>query len=126
VVRLLAQDPDVCTFVVEGEASAIQFRDAYSSLMSMPPRLTLFDLTAATAGQVDVDDVLDLGRRLVEIGRQRLVVSKAALVCSREPDYSVLRAFLTAVPLERSPVRFAIFATRESARAWLTAGEGVA
>jgi len=51
--------------------------------------------------------------------------SRAAFVCSREPDYLIVRSFTTAALIEGHPVRFAIFAERESAQAWLESG-GVA
>ena len=74
---------------------------------------------------MDVDAVLDLARRLGEVERRHPMRSKAAFVCSREPDYLAVRSFTTAALREGHPVRFAIFAERESARAWLESG-GVA
>jgi hypothetical protein len=55
VVKLLAQESEVCTFVADGETSAAELRDAYQALSSAPPHLTLFDLTSATAGRIDLD-----------------------------------------------------------------------
>lgn len=71
---------------------------------------------------MDVDVMLDLARRLGEVARKHSMGSRAAFVCSREPDYLRVRSFITAALLERHPVRFAIFAERESARAWLESG----
>jgi hypothetical protein len=126
VVKLLAQDSEVWTFVADGETSAAQLRDAYPGLEAAPPHRTLIDLTSATVVRIDLVTMLDLAKRLVEAGRQRLRLSRAALVCSREPDYSRVRAFATAVLLEGLPVRLAVFAERESAKAWLDSGGAAA
>jgi len=89
-----------------------------------PLRLTLHDLTSAP-GRVDADAMRDLARQLGEVGRRHPMRSRAAFVCSREPDYLIVRSFTTAALIEGHPVRFAIFAERESAQAWLESG-GVA
>ena len=122
MVKLLAQDSGVWTFVADGETSAAQLRDAYRDLEAAPPHLALFDLTSASAMRIDLDSMLDLARSLGETGRQRSRLSKAAVVCSREPDCSRVRSFVTTALLERLPVRFAVFAGRESAKAWLDSG----
>ncbi len=119
MVKLLAQESEVCTFVADGETSAAELRDAYQALSLAPPHRTLFDLTSATAERIDLDTMLDLARRVAEVGHRRLRLSRAALVCTRDPDYSMARALVTAVLLEGLSIRVAVFAEREAAKAWL-------
>jgi hypothetical protein len=123
MVELKERSADRTTFVAVGKVSPSELFEAYCAFLdSGPTPLTVVDLSSATLAGIDAESMRELARRVAQLGKQRHVRGKAAIVCSRDVDFGMARMFSTLASLEGHPMEFAVFPGLNSARAWL-AGE---
>jgi len=125
MMRLVAQDAELSTFVAQGALSPDEILKAYSVVLnSSPTRLTLLDLSSASLAHISGDSMRELARRVAELGKKRRKAGRTAIVCSRDVDFGMARMFSTLASLEGHPLKFAVFPGPNSARAWLRGETG--
>jgi hypothetical protein len=121
MVELKERSADITTFVAAGDLRPHELLDAYRAFLdSAPTPLALIDLSSASLARIDAESMRQLARRTAELGKQRHVRGKAAIVCGRDVDFGMARMFSTLASLEGHPIQFAVFPGPNSARAWLT------
>jgi hypothetical protein len=123
VLELEKTATDIATFVAAGELTSDELLEAHRTCVDWAPLvLALVDLSSATLARIDGEAMRQLARRAAQLGIERGVRGRVAIVCARDVDFGMARMFSTYVSLYSHPLRFEVFPGLNSARAWL-AGE---
>jgi hypothetical protein len=120
MVDLVQKSAKLSSFVGRGEVTSAELLEAYKSFLdSSPTPFALLNLAAASLARIDAEGVRALAERVMEMGKERWTDGRAAIVCSRDSDFSTARMFVTLLSRMGFPVQFAVFPGAHSATAWL-------
>jgi hypothetical protein len=120
MVAIVSRQPKLTTFVVQGELGFDEVIVTYAHFLGRgASRLTLWDLSAATVGQMDAESIQRLAQMAALLGKDRRPQGKVAVVCGRPSDLEMARVLARQLSVEGYPARLAAFTDLNSAKTWL-------